>query len=57
MSVEDLDYDLVALRIVGAIFTTKVCVRGVNVVIQQRILLIDFTIFLMREFDAIFSMD
>lgn len=56
-SVEGLGYDLVVPTFAGAILTTRVCVRGVVVLIQQSILLADFTVLPMREFDTIFGMD
>ena len=57
MTVEDLDYDLTVLTPTRVVLTTAVCVRDVSVVIQRRILLTDFTVLPMREFDAIFGMD
>lgn len=57
LSVEDLSYDLVVSTLVGASLTTGVCVRGVNVVIHQHIMLMDFIVLPMKEFDTIFGMD
>lgn len=39
-----------------AILTTGVCVRGITIVVQLRILSTNFTVLAMREFGAIFSM-
>lgn len=57
VSIEDLYYKLTVSTPTGVVLTTKVCVRGVTILIEQCIPLIDFTMLLMREFDAIFSMD
>ena len=57
MTVEDLGYDLTVSTPTGVVLTTIVCMRDVAVVIQRRILLTDFTVLPMREFDAIFGMD
>lgn len=55
MLVEDLGYDLVVSTLVGAILITEVCVMVAVVLIQQHILLTDFTMFLMRVFNVIYS--
>lgn len=57
MSIEDLGYDFLVLTLARAIFTFGVCVSGVVVLIQQRILLTNFIVLPMRPLDAIFSMD
>lgn len=40
-----------------AVLTTRVCVRGVTIIIQRCILLADFIVLLMKDFNAIFSLD
>lgn len=57
VSVEDLGDVLVVSAPVRALRTTGECVRGVAVVIQQRILLTDLTILPMWEFGVIFGLD
>lgn len=49
--IEDLGCNLVVSTPVGTTLTTRVCMRGVSVVIQQRTLLTNFVVFLMSEFD------
>lgn len=55
--VKDLDYYLIILAPNEAILTIGVCVRDVVVVIQQHILLTDFIVLMMREFETIFGID
>ena len=57
MTIEDLGYDLTVSTPTGVVLTTEVCVRDVAMVIQRRILITDFTMLPMREFNAIFDMD
>lgn len=56
VSVEDLGYDYIVSTPSGAILTIGVCERGVVVLIHLHILLTNFTMLLMKEFKAIFSM-
>lgn len=48
---------MVVLILARAVVTPGVCVRDVIVVIQQHILLTNFTVLRMQMFDAIFGMD
>lgn len=56
VSVEDLGYNLVVLTLAGVVYTTSECVRGIVLVIQQRIFLTNFIVLLIWEFDTIFGM-
>lgn len=53
--VKDLGYDLVVSTPIPIVLTIEMCVRGVVLVIQHHILLIDFTVLPMWEFEAIFG--
>lgn len=57
MSVEDLGHNLVVSTLASATPTTGAYVRGIPVIIWQHVLLTDFVVFPMSEFDAIFDMD
>lgn len=55
--VDDLGYDLVVSIPTIAMHTSRECVKGIIVVIQPFILLTNFTVLPMQEFDLIFDMD
>lgn len=55
MPVDDLGYDLLLSTPLKAVLTSRVWRGGVAIIIQWRILCIDFTVLAMREFDEIFS--
>lgn len=54
---DDSCYDLVVTTPVRADPTTQVCVRDITVVMQRHVLLIDFTVLPMRDFNVIFGLD
>lgn len=54
---DDSCYDLVVTTPAKTDPTTKVCVRDTTVVTQRHVLLIDFTVLPMRDFNVIFGMD
>lgn len=55
--INDLGYNLVVSTPTRAVLSMEVCVRGVAVDIRFGIKLTNFTVLLMREFNAIFGMD
>lgn len=57
LTLGDIGYDLIVLTPTRATLTTRVCVRGLPIVIHRCTLLMDFVILLMRQFDAIFDME
>lgn len=57
VSVKDLVYDLAVSTTTSATLPTGECVRGVPIIIQQCMLLTDFVVLLMSEFNVIFIID
>lgn len=55
MRLNDLVYDLVVSTPARAVLTTRVCMRGIIIMIQWYTLLTNFVVLPMRELDAIFG--
>lgn len=55
--IDDLGHDLIMSTPTGATLTTKLCGRGIPIVIQHHTFPTDFVVLSMRKFDAIFNMD
>lgn len=53
--IDDLGHNLVISTLVGATLTIEVCVRGIPVAIEWRMLLTDFVVFPIGEFNNILA--